>query len=82
MILSCASLIVADFPAPFAELYEKRFTLLWRGSRDGFGVRDFQDPCDEDRREGESNRLCFPRRPCLADISASDNCNANSDGRS
>jgi hypothetical protein len=42
-----------DFPALFAELCkksffgrEKRFTLLWRGSRDGFGARDFHCRCD------------------------------------
>jgi hypothetical protein len=28
-------LIVADFPALFAEFGGKQFTLLWRGSRDG-----------------------------------------------
>jgi hypothetical protein len=41
-----ASLIVADFPALFAEFSAKRFTLLWRGSRDGFGARDFHGRCD------------------------------------
>jgi hypothetical protein len=41
-----ASLIVADFPALFAEFRGKRFTLLWRGSRDGFGARDFRRRCD------------------------------------
>jgi hypothetical protein len=41
-----ASLIVADFPALFSEFGRKRFTLLWRGSRDGFGARDFHSPCD------------------------------------
>jgi hypothetical protein len=41
-----ASLIVADFPALFAEFRGKRFTLLWRGSRDGFGARDFHGRCD------------------------------------
>jgi hypothetical protein len=40
------SLIVADFPALFAEFRGKRFTLLWRGSRDGFGARDFHRRCD------------------------------------
>jgi hypothetical protein len=44
-----ASLIVADFPALFAEFGEKRFTLLWRGSRDGFGVREFHGRCDGHR---------------------------------
>jgi hypothetical protein len=41
-----ASLIVADFPALFAEFRGKRFTLLWRGSRDGFGARHFHGRCD------------------------------------
>jgi hypothetical protein len=41
-----ASLIVADFPPLFAEFCEKRFALLWRGSRDGFGVRAFHGRCD------------------------------------
>jgi hypothetical protein len=48
-----ASLIVVDFPALFAELCkksffgrEKRFALLCRGSRDGFGARDFHCRCD------------------------------------
>jgi hypothetical protein len=41
-----ASLIVADFPALFAEFRGKRFTLLWRGRRDGFGAGDFHCRCD------------------------------------
>jgi hypothetical protein len=41
-----ASLIVADFPAIFADLYGNRFALLWRGSRDGFRARDFHGRCD------------------------------------
>jgi hypothetical protein len=41
-----ASLIVADFPALFAEFRGKRFALLWRGSRDGFGKGDFHVRCD------------------------------------
>jgi hypothetical protein len=41
-----ASLIVVDFPALFTEFGGKRFTLLWRGSRDGFGARDFHRRCD------------------------------------
>jgi hypothetical protein len=36
-----ASLIIADFPALFTEFRGKRFTLPWRGSRNGFGVGDF-----------------------------------------
>jgi hypothetical protein len=47
-----ASLIVADFPALFAEFRRKRFTLLWRGSRDGFGVGDSHGRCD-----GHTNTL-------------------------
>jgi hypothetical protein len=31
--------IVADFAALFAEFRGKRFTLLWRGSRNGFSAR-------------------------------------------
>jgi hypothetical protein len=31
------SAIVADFPKLFEDFKQKRFTLLWRGSRDGFG---------------------------------------------
>jgi hypothetical protein len=41
-----ASLIVADFPALFAEFRGKRLTLLWRGSRDGFDGDDFHGRCD------------------------------------
>jgi hypothetical protein len=41
-----ASLIVADFPALFAEFRGRRFTLLWRGSRDGFGADGFHRRCD------------------------------------
>jgi hypothetical protein len=40
-----ASLTVADFPAFFAEFREKQFTLLWRGSCDGFGDRHFHGHC-------------------------------------
>jgi hypothetical protein len=35
-----------DFPAVFDEFREKQFTLLWRGSRDGFGAFDFHSRCD------------------------------------
>jgi hypothetical protein len=34
------------FPAIFDEFREKQFTLLWRGSRDGFGAYDFHNRCD------------------------------------
>jgi hypothetical protein len=40
------SLIVWDFPEVFAEFRGKRFSLLWLGSRDDFGARDFHSPCD------------------------------------
>jgi hypothetical protein len=40
------SLIVADIPALLAEFNGKHFSLLWRGSRDGFGARDFHLRCD------------------------------------
>jgi hypothetical protein len=41
-----ASLIIADFPALFAEFRGKRFSLLWRGSRNGFDAADFHGRCD------------------------------------
>jgi hypothetical protein len=47
-----SSLIVSDFPDIFAEFRGKRFSLLWRGSRDGFGARDFHRRCD-----GHANTL-------------------------
>jgi hypothetical protein len=40
-----ASLIVADSPALIAEFPGKRFALLSRGSRDGFGARDVHGHC-------------------------------------
>jgi hypothetical protein len=46
------SLIVSFFPAIFAEFRGKWFWLLWRGSRDGFGARDFHSRCD-----GHANTL-------------------------
>jgi hypothetical protein len=46
------SLIVSSFPEIFAEFQEKRFSLLWRGSRDGFSGRDFHSRCD-----GHANTL-------------------------
>jgi hypothetical protein len=66
-----ASLIVADFPALFAEGKRKKFgrdkppgffaefhgeffTLLWRGSCDGFRAKDFHGRCD-----GHANTLTF-----------------------
>jgi hypothetical protein len=46
------SLIIADFPEIFAELRGKHFEVLWRGSRDGFGAKEFHERCD-----GHANTL-------------------------
>jgi hypothetical protein len=43
---SFPSLIVADFPALFAEFRRKHILLLWRGSRDGFRAWDFHGRWD------------------------------------
>jgi uncharacterized coiled-coil protein SlyX len=40
------SLLVPDIPPLFDEFRDKKWSLLWRGSRDGFGVRDFHSRCD------------------------------------
>jgi hypothetical protein len=40
------SVIVPDFPGIFAEFRRKRFWLLWRGGRDGFGAADFHGRCN------------------------------------
>jgi uncharacterized coiled-coil protein SlyX len=40
------SLIVSDFPPLFNEFRSKKWELLWRGSRDGFGCNDFHSRCD------------------------------------
>jgi hypothetical protein len=40
------SLIISSLPPPLAEFRGKRFVLLCRGSRDGFGVQDFHGRCD------------------------------------
>jgi hypothetical protein len=40
------STIVPEFPKHFKDFKEKQFTLLWRGSRDGFGAGDFHRRCD------------------------------------
>jgi hypothetical protein len=40
------SAIVADFPELFEDFKQKQFTLLWRGSSDGFGAGDFHSRCD------------------------------------
>jgi hypothetical protein len=46
------SVIVSDFPRIFNEFRGKRFSLLWRGGRDGFRTRDFHSRCD-----GHANTL-------------------------
>jgi hypothetical protein len=40
------SQIISDFPAIFMEFKSMQFRLLWRGSRDGFGGKDFHNRCD------------------------------------
>jgi hypothetical protein len=40
------SQIVTNFPSFFDEFKLKSFNLLWRGGRDGFGVKDFHSRCD------------------------------------
>jgi hypothetical protein len=47
-----ASLIVPNFPPLFADFGGKLFTLLWRGSRDGFSASNFHGHCD-----GHANTL-------------------------
>jgi hypothetical protein len=49
---SLDSRIISDFPEIFAEFREKRFSLLWRGSRDGFKAKEFHRRCD-----GRANTL-------------------------
>jgi hypothetical protein len=44
--LLSSSIEIYVLPGLFAEFVGKRFTLLWRGSRDGFGACDFHDRCD------------------------------------
>jgi hypothetical protein len=46
------SAIVSGFPALFGDFRKKQFTLLWRGSRDGFLARSFHRRCD-----GHANTL-------------------------
>jgi hypothetical protein len=38
--------IFCHFPEIFSEFQGKRFSLLWRGSRDGFGSKEFHGRCD------------------------------------
>jgi hypothetical protein len=40
------SQIISDIPEIFTEFRWKRFSLLWRGSRDGFGASEFHGRCD------------------------------------
>jgi hypothetical protein len=40
------SLIISNIPDIFAEFRGKQFSLLWRGSRDGFGASAFHLRCD------------------------------------
>jgi hypothetical protein len=49
---SLDSLIISDFPAIFADFRTKKFSLLWRGSRDSFKSASFHGRCD-----GHSNTL-------------------------
>jgi hypothetical protein len=46
------SQIISDIPDIFAEFQGKRFSLLWRGSRDGFKAQKFHGRCD-----GHANTL-------------------------
>jgi hypothetical protein len=46
------SQIISAFPEIFAEFQGKRFSLLWRGSRDGFKAKEFHVRCD-----GHANTL-------------------------
>jgi predicted nucleic acid-binding Zn-ribbon protein len=44
--LSLSSLVISDFPEIFSEFRGRRFSLLWRGSRDGFNAGAFHSRCD------------------------------------
>jgi hypothetical protein len=46
------SLIVSEYPPLFEEFRMKRWTVLWRGSRDGFTAQEFHRRCD-----GHANTL-------------------------
>jgi hypothetical protein len=50
--LAFNSLIMLDIPEILADFQGKRFSLLWRGSRDGFGASEFHGRCD-----GHANTL-------------------------
>jgi archaellum component FlaC len=46
------SRIISSFPEIFAEFRGKQFSVLWRGSRDGFKAKEFHRRCD-----GHANTL-------------------------
>lgn len=48
------SVILPTFPDVLGDLRLRRWTLLWRGSRDGFTARDFHGRCD-----GHPNTVTF-----------------------
>jgi hypothetical protein len=52
IVHSLHSQIISGFPEIFAEFRGKGFSLLWRGSRDGFEGREFHGRCD-----GHANTL-------------------------
>jgi hypothetical protein len=41
--------IIWDFPEIFTEFRRKQFSLLWRGSRDGFKAEEFHSRCNSYR---------------------------------
>jgi hypothetical protein len=43
------SAVVPDFPKLFEDFKRKKFTLLWRGGRDGFAARAFHSRCNGHR---------------------------------
>jgi hypothetical protein len=51
-VKSIDSRIISDFPEIFGEFRKKEFSVLWRGSRDGFKAKEFYDRCD-----GHANTL-------------------------
>jgi hypothetical protein len=53
------SRVFSSLPPLFDEVREKRLVLLWRGSRDGFGVEDFHGRCD-----GHANTLMLVLDTC------------------
>jgi hypothetical protein len=45
-------MIVSSFPSVLKDLQDKQWELLYRGSRDGFGGKNFHEKCD-----GQSNTI-------------------------